>query len=638
MKTSEVIQVLREEVNSKKLYQQVKEVSCYHRIQASNGYHQAALHCANYLQSLGIHAKVLSYPANGKDYAGSYKLFKEWNIQKAYCDLVYPKNERIADFTIEPMSIIQKSYPTNCKDIEVVLMDKGSNKEDYQEIDFSNKIIFVHEHFKDYEWAVQECGAIGYISDFYNEVPNVRNREEMQDSLNYTSFWWKHTEQEKPAFGFVLSPREGKKLTKLCEEVREKYQKQETDSPYIRVNAFVDSKLFDGHLDIVEAILPGKKEETILMVAHLCHPYASANDNASGVSGGMEILRAISEAIQKEKIEPLEYTIKLILVPEFTGTYSYLFDGRDTTKYIAGINLDMIGGKQDNGYGPITVTNLPHALPSFVDTLATQIMKEIQEDVGSVEKMQMSLVHTSVHPFQLGSDHSVLSDPMVNIPCIMLGQWPDKNYHTSTDTLDKIDPIVLKYSTTLAATYAYALANHKFSIQELILEIRLQLINECNRIVKGFPKEKVSMAIQHLGNYYKESLKTAYNYLKEDIDTLELNNIDTIISMYKGIEKEVSYEKIYSDIPKRLFNSPISDVEDLILNNAHYQELYHTFQKQHPIMIQDHNTLQTICDYYVDGKRTIQQIYEHVYAETGQSEREDILAYIQMMKEIQLMK
>jgi hypothetical protein len=41
----------------------------------------------------------------------------------------------------------------------------------------------------------------------------------------------------------------------------------------------------------------------------------------------------------------------------------------------------------------------------------------------------------------------------------MLIQWPDKFYHTSQDTLDKVDPGMLARAAILTATYAYFLAN-----------------------------------------------------------------------------------------------------------------------------------------------------------------------------------
>lgn len=636
MNTKQLISIVRDEISADRLLQNVKEVSCYHRIQASNGYYKAAKHCCEYLTSLGINANVLAYQTNGEDFIGPYKLFKEWNIQKAYCDITYPVHKRIADFTLQPTSILQKSYPCDVQDVEVVLMDRGIEQKNYEDIDFQNKIIFVHESFKDFMWAVQDRGAIGYISDFYNEVENIRNKEEMQDSMNYTSMWWKHTKEEKPAFGFVLTPREGKELTKLCVNLRNAYDEGKETSPFIRVNAFVDAKLFDGHFHVVEATLSGKSEESILVVAHLCHPCASANDNASGVSGAMEVLRSLKEVIHRGALAPLEKTIKLILVPEFTGTFAYLNDGRDISKIKAGINLDMIGGRQVNGYGPITNTHLPHALPSFVDILASVLMKEIKEDTNSVEKMQMSLVNTLDHGFQLGSDHFILSDPMVNIPCIMLGQWPDKNYHTSTDTVDKIDPNVIKYSTTVAASYVYALANQAFEVEDIILEMRVQYLSEMNHIAKTYTRDKAN-AYDHLCAYYIQALKTLSSYMKCDTSK-EVTHLVQIREMFSSSNHDISYSDDYKDVPERLFFLPVTDLEDSMLEKPEIQSAYREFHKNHPVMAEDHCTLQTLCDYYVDGKRNIAQIYECVHAESGMGEKEDIFAYIQFMKRLKMMQ
>ena len=80
MSTKDIISIIRKEVSAKRLMQSVKEVSCYHRVQASQGYRDAAMHCREYLRSLGIQADILSYDANGKDFVGPYKLFQEWNI------------------------------------------------------------------------------------------------------------------------------------------------------------------------------------------------------------------------------------------------------------------------------------------------------------------------------------------------------------------------------------------------------------------------------------------------------------------------------------------------------------------------------------------------------------------------------
>jgi hypothetical protein len=58
-------------------------------------------------------------------------------------------------------------------------------------------------------------------------------------------------------------------------------------------------------------------------------------------------------------------------------------------------------------------------------------------------------------PFAGGSDHFILTDPTVGIPCPMLLQWPDKFYHTSADTIDKVDPAMLARVGVAAAAYLW---------------------------------------------------------------------------------------------------------------------------------------------------------------------------------------
>jgi hypothetical protein len=61
-------------------------------------------------------------------------------------------------------------------------------------------------------------------------------------------------------------------------------------------------------------------------------------------------------------------------------------------------------------------------------------------------------------PFGAGSDHYILSDPTVGVPTPMLIQWPDRFYHTSADTPDRVSPATLGRAGGLAAVYAYWLA------------------------------------------------------------------------------------------------------------------------------------------------------------------------------------
>lgn len=632
----DIIQLLKEEVSGRRLYQSVKEVSSYHRIQASTGYREAAKHCADYLTSLGIDTKILQYTTNGKNFVDTYKLFQEWHCEAAECHLTYPIQKKLADFKLEPLSIIQKScsYDFRNEPLEVIHMNRGHDVDAYDDINFKDKLVFIHEHFDQYRWVLNK-GAKGFISDFLNEVPHVRTRADLYDSLNYTSFWWKQTPQELPAFGYVLSPRMGDELSSLCDELAQQYAQKEAESPYPKVMGYMDTKLFDGNIDVVEATIPGIEEETILICAHLCHPCASANDNASGVAGGMEVMRTIKKLLDEHKLEALQKTIKLILIPEFTGTYLYLADGRDLTKYLCGINLDMIGGRQQDGYGPITITNLPHACPSFVDDFANLIVRKVKEHAISRHDMQLSMVNTMDEPFILGSDHFILSDPQISIPCIMIGQWPDKHYHTSTDTLEKIDTNVLRFSTICTASYVYLISNFKEDYkQALFNQMRLQYVKEMNRIEESNRNQK-DYAYKHIHEFYKNSLFSLEDFC--ELTDEEFENYEAIYDMYaKDIEDK--FDAFTGDVLHRTFKMPIADMIDVFNGDEKKIKIYQAYLKQHPEMEKNHCLLQSLSDYYIDGVRTVEEIAHEVIAEGGYGDPEDIIAYLMMMKAVELVK
>src|SRR5439155_1631772 len=69
-----------------------------------------------------------------------------------------------------------------------------------------------------------------------------------------------------------------------------------------------------------------------------------------------------------------------------------------------------------------------------------------------------ALFKWAVTPFSGGSDHYLFADPAVGIPCPMVIQWPAKFYHTNADTIDKVDPAMLRRAAIMASAYAYAVA------------------------------------------------------------------------------------------------------------------------------------------------------------------------------------
>ncbi len=444
-------------IDGERAFSTVAEVSVFHRIQASTGYRAAANFMKDKLDRMGIPgAEILHYPAKEDVIFGTYPSFKEWNIRGAWCDLVWPEERRLADYDRCAMSVIQRSIGCDYtgQPIDIVMLDKGPEEKNYRNVDLAGKIVFVRQNINDvYDWAVEKRGAIGLITDMVLEAPHVRERHDQSDTLRYTSFWWEPG--QKKAFGFLLSPREGDKLAELCAQLAKK-------GKYPQVKCRVDAELYDGEIENVTACLPGETDEEILMVGHLCHPRQSANDNASGTASVVEAIKTISDMIASGKLAPLNRSLRILLLPEFTGSFAYLesLSPERRAKIKAAINLDMVGGRQLAGYGPMTITELPMAEPSFVSDVAAAVLDEVKHEVEGMSKgSYCPMFNSHILPYTGGSDHVVLSDPKTDIPCVMLGQWPDRFYHTSSDTLDKVDPFMLSRAAAITASYAYSLAN-----------------------------------------------------------------------------------------------------------------------------------------------------------------------------------
>ena len=405
------------------------EVTNFNRIQASTGYRVAAEHVVKKLQADGISCRMLQYPSDEKIWYWASKTFKEWDCQNAWCDLVVPERRRLADYRANNIAVVQKSFPCDYANtpLDVVMLDKGPDESAYEGLDLKGKVVFIRDAFNPYmEWAFSKRGAVGLITDFMREVPSVRARSDLYDIRNYTSFWWKDVKNEPNIFGFVLTPRQGDELAALIRKMQAEHEQDASKPACPQVVCKVEASLYDGYLDVVEATLPGETDEEILVVAHLCHPRASANDNASGVSCAMEIVRVLKQLVDTKQIPPLKRGVRMILVPEFSGTYAWLHGHQELLpRILAGINLDMVGGRQTKGYGPLSICGQPHANPAIVTDAAALCLDEVKKNAQSTGGRDMvPMFNSHITAYAGGSDQFILDDPTINIPTPMLGQWP----------------------------------------------------------------------------------------------------------------------------------------------------------------------------------------------------------------------
>lgn len=452
---SALLRSLSTAVSGEVAWQNVAEISRYHRIQASPGYRAAASYVAAELEAVGLAVRVLSYPANPEASYWSLGGWQEWDCREATLYLIGAdgNQELLCDFRACPTSVIQRSASFD-GEAEVVLLEDGSDPKHFDGLDVRGKLVLSDgDPAQVYELAVSERGALGILCDRMEAKVPGRSKLDMPDVRRYTSFWW--AREHRPCFGFVLTPRQGDRFRRLLRASADGERQAG-----LRVKAHVDARLYDGAMEVVEARIVGRTQEEVLVVAHLCHPQPSAHDNASGCGAGMEAAGALRRLIDRGALDETTRSVRFLFVPEINGTYAYLADHEgQLANWIAGLNLDMVGGDQRQLDCTFTLERPPEALPSFAPHLLERLREVLFDDITDLgSRGRFPLFRHAVGGFTGGSDHMLFGDPTVGVPMPMLIDWPDRYWHTSADTLDKVDPVMLGKVSVLTAAYAYWLA------------------------------------------------------------------------------------------------------------------------------------------------------------------------------------
>lgn len=443
--------LIRQVISGERARLDVEALAGFHRIQASPGYRKAAEYVQSQLQKVGIEAWIESFPADDRSGFWTTPSFQEWNVLSASLFLAEPaeSSRKLAGIEVKT-SLIQRSAPFD-GEAEVVYLEDGLEEKDYTGVYVSGKVVLTKGDLSRVQaLAVERHNAAGILYCNLDPLSPFRDPLDLPDARKYTSFWWDGGSARRKCFGFVLTPRQGKWLIDL---VRRRAREGKTP---VKVRASVDSQFYDGHMEVVCAMIPGKTRDETVVVSHLCHPQPSANDNASGAAAALEAARTLHHLIQTGQLEQPQRGIRFLWLPEMTGSAAYLAAHQDLIPHMAaGIDLDMVGGSQkDNGLMMI-LEKPPDASASFAPDLVERINRELTR-YGS---KPMPGFHTETAVFSGGSDHVVFSDPTVGVPMVKMGQWPDKFYHTSADTIEHIDPKMLAYSGAMAAAFSYFTAS-----------------------------------------------------------------------------------------------------------------------------------------------------------------------------------
>jgi len=665
----QVFKKLDKEISGEIALNFVSEICRYHRIQASPGIRAAVNYSVEALKGFGLDAEVHSYPADGKTLSWTSLHFKEWGCNEAELRLITPKEEAkiLARYSEAEISVIQRSFPTGGPvEAEVVILEKGEDEADYKRVDVEGKIVLTSGNVsRVHELAVEKHGAIGIICDGMFVRPPTLLEGDLDDALKYTSFWW--SGGEKPAFGFVLSPRQGRWLRGLI-------KRQEKAKDPVRLWANVDASLYEGAIENAVATIPGETDEEVVVIAHICHPKPSANDNASGCGAAMEAARALQRLISEGVLPRPRRTIRFTLVPEMAGTYNYLAANEASIpRMVAAINLDMVGESHELCKSIFTVLRTPESLPSYVNALVEAILDEVKKEITAFGGgPKLPLFRSTVNPYSGGSDHYIYADPTVGVPCPMLNQWPDKFYHTSADSVDKVDPAMLRRAAMLTATYAYSIAcagaeEAVWMAGEVAARERLHLLEYVHGVADGAldPGSEVEDPGRHMAEAlarlrrvlpYRlgrgaEAIRSVSRLaggdpgfearaarLVADLERLvkaELRQAEALIVDYASARGLAPLPRIRKPrarkldkqaagmVPRRVYRGPISSRSWVKKLSAEDQEGLRRLGLEHPAG----RSVGSVALFWTDGVRSLAEVSELVDLERGSTDLEYLVGY-----------
>ncbi|OGD56120.1 hypothetical protein A3K78_09020 [Candidatus Bathyarchaeota archaeon RBG_13_52_12] len=663
-----VFEELGREVSGEIAFNHVVEIARYHRIQVSPGIRAAVDYASETLRGYGLSVEVRRYKSDGKALAWSSPMFKEWSCEDAELRLVEPASEArfLARFTENRMSVIQRSLPTPKEGVEaeVVVLRNGEDEADYKGLDLRGKVVLTDGDISRVrELAVEKYVALGVLYDgMWVREPSLKEGE-LDDALKYTSFWWYGN--DKPCWGFVLTPRTGRWLRRLVEKSK---------TP-VKVCARVDSKLYPGEMENCVATIPGGSREIVVVVAHICHPQPSANDNASGSGAAMEAARALQRLIATGKLAKPRRSIVFTLVPEMSGTYPYLAENEARIPdMVAALNLDMVGENQNLCGGPLIVERTPESCPSYVNNLMESIYDSVKSDGRNLGgTASYAIFKHAVTPFSGGSDHYVYSDPTVGVACPMMIQWPDKFYHTSADTIDKVDPEMLRKVALMTATYAYFIADS--GVQEALWiasetasrekRATLKRIQDVVTAASNGDIEEASEALRRLRRRVEywigrsveavrsvrrlapsdKQLGFAVEDLVADLETTtksERKHAEATIrqmaearqwALQPRKKRLTQLEKEASNIvPVRKYRGPVSTRHWVGKLSAEEREAFYLFGKAHKLA----SGLETLAVYWSDGKRSLLEVARLAELESGRYDLAYLMGYFRFLERMGL--
>lgn len=367
-----------------------------------------------------------------------------WDGQEGDLWLVQPTREKIASLTMVPTALAPGSKSA---DVEADVVYVGAGREpDYAGKDVKGKIVLGSASVGSLAGVAWQHGAAGVLG---TGSPGISDQAPgaTLDQIGWSSV---SVPANQNGFGFALSLRQFLRLRDLIDRGQK-----------VVMRAHVLSRTFPGRMNVISAAIPGTDPAAgeLVMVAHAFETIATpgANDNCTGVATILEVGRTLARLIKSGELPPPRRTIRFVWGPEISGSTAYMFAHPELQdRLLAALNFDMTGANTKLTDSYLRMKMTPDSRPSYLNDLVASLLRLVdQSDIRAQQGLNAPFNYrmSPVAAISSGSDHSVFNNG--GIPAMQFNYWPDNFYHSSEDRVNDVDPTELKRVGFVAASAFY---------------------------------------------------------------------------------------------------------------------------------------------------------------------------------------
>ncbi len=532
--------LLHESLSGELAKEHVYQITRYHRIQGSRQYREAANYVLGKLHSYGFSEKdayIETFKSDGKVSYQTWQSPSGWDISWAELRMVEPYDERIVGYPEIAMSVMTYSNPGDVS-AELVWVGSGEKDEDYAGKNVKGKIALA----TGYGGAVHRLAVLKYGAKAVVCFLDDDRAKEHPDMLQYTGMWPRTDELSRVTFGFNLTNRQGTKLRDLL-----------LSGKKVVVHGQVKGIGLEPYfMDVVVAHIRGteRPDEELVFSAHLDHPKECANDNASGSGAILDIARTLKELTANGRLPRPKRSFRFLWVPEWNGTMPYIDAHPELVgpalggKFLANINMDMVGENLDLLHSEMGITRTPDSNPSALNDVVENMAHMVDGMDIRTPRGSLSQFNYRITPYAGGSDHMMFIDR--KIPGVMFSH-SDYTHHTSEDTPDKVDPVELERSEIISTGAMLYLAS--LTEDQAIDLVYLTAANSAKRLADDGRRARQMIALaaaKDLSVAWAEAVNVLEHRMGWEIETLQSvltfnaskNVASEVSSAVEGIQRQ----------------------------------------------------------------------------------------------------